>query len=353
MTKPAAEALLEPKLVGDITGRSSCRPTSAATAGASTRSASSSTTSGRAGDRPYYLQPVVVKEHGDDVGAGRRPAAPHDPLPDLPVHDRARASRASGADVLACDYETRDGQRCLPRALDPERSQREHRLLPHLRGLPAASRRGSTRMAHRRDSSSRTSSTARSSSTSEVIWYEAPDDVDSTDALHAPERRADPADRRRAGQGAAAVTQLGEPPGHRPRPEIAAQWDSIERDLRDPEVWAFVTGSGRGRRPTSACCSTRSPAVPTGRERPPFHTFETLRDRIASEPRGVLERGRRPPLPRPRLVRRPRPLPQDRLPRSPSGDDASASSCRLAEGQDASQRSRPSSTSMIRDAPRA
>ena len=62
--------------------------------------------------------------------------------------------------------------------------------------------------------------------------------------------------------------------------EIASQWDAIERDLRTPEVWAFVTGD-REEQPTHIRLLLDTLAGgPTGRDRPLFHTFETLRAQI-------------------------------------------------------------------------
>lgn len=69
--------------------------------------------------------------------------------------------------------------------------------------------------------------------------------------------------------------------------EIAAQWDGIERDLRNPELWAFVTGSAR-EEPThiSLLLDTLADELvsrPPG-PRPLFHTFETLRASVDADP---------------------------------------------------------------------
>ena len=99
--------------------------------------------------------------------------------------------------------------------------------------------------------------------------------------------------------------------------ETAAQWDNIERDLHAPEVWAFATGTADGG-PTriSLLLDTIADMVadaPASRDRPLYHTFETLRPRIEESPDDLWNSGRRPALAGPGLVRRPRPLPQDRL----------------------------------------
>ena len=69
--------------------------------------------------------------------------------------------------------------------------------------------------------------------------------------------------------------------------EIAAQWDGIERDLRSPEVWAFVTGGAREQPTHIGLILDTIADGPTGRERPLFHTFETLRARIEESPQAV------------------------------------------------------------------
>lgn len=69
--------------------------------------------------------------------------------------------------------------------------------------------------------------------------------------------------------------------------EAAAQWDSIERDLRSPEVWAFATGSSTGGATRiELLLDTVADDLSGGRprHRPPFHTFETLRPHIDANP---------------------------------------------------------------------
>jgi hypothetical protein len=69
--------------------------------------------------------------------------------------------------------------------------------------------------------------------------------------------------------------------------EVAAQWDSIERDLHHPEIWAFVAGlasnEGDEKYPTriSLLLDTLADAIspPIGK-RPRYHTFDTLRGEV-------------------------------------------------------------------------
>ena len=61
------------------------------------------------------------------------------------------------------------------------------------------------------------------------------------------------------------------------REEVAAQWDSIERDLRVPEIWAFATGR-TDRWPTHISLLLDVLATElAGPAKHEFHTFETLR----------------------------------------------------------------------------
>jgi hypothetical protein len=66
--------------------------------------------------------------------------------------------------------------------------------------------------------------------------------------------------------------------------EVAAQWDAIERDLRIPEFWSFITGQGSGVPTHISLLLDTLAGGPTGRARPLFYTFERLRARIAIEP---------------------------------------------------------------------
>ena len=123
-----------------------------------------------------------------------------------------------------------------------------------------------------------------------VIWYEAEDDVDAKELF------------RRLNVGRIPLTDAelvkalllarirAQFPDSGRELEVAAQWDAIERSLRHPEVWAFISGQtqreathirllldaladGLGPRPRGA--------------RPPFYTFETLRPHLESAAYGV------------------------------------------------------------------
>ena len=72
--------------------------------------------------------------------------------------------------------------------------------------------------------------------------------------------------------------------------ETAAQWDSIERDLQSPEVWAFATGSSTGGATRIGLLLDTIADAVSGerpRHRVPFQTFEALRPHIAADPQAL------------------------------------------------------------------
>ena len=63
--------------------------------------------------------------------------------------------------------------------------------------------------------------------------------------------------------------------------EMVAQWDGIERDLRDPAVWAFATGAS-AEEPTHIRLLLDTLAGTNPETDPLFHTFETIRAQVES-----------------------------------------------------------------------
>jgi hypothetical protein len=116
-----------------------------------------------------------------------------------------------------------------------------------------------------------------------VIWYEAPKGLDSTTLFtrlnvgripltDAELFKALLLSRSRGGAGTTDRTH-----------EIAAQWDSIERDLQHPDVWAFVADKQADNSPTRITLLLDTLAGgPRGRARPRFHTFDVLREKVES-----------------------------------------------------------------------
>lgn len=70
--------------------------------------------------------------------------------------------------------------------------------------------------------------------------------------------------------------------------EIAAQWDSMERDLQRPEIWAFAAGNVQddahyGTRISLLFDTLAQRKNPTSSKPPRYHTFDTLREQAESD----------------------------------------------------------------------
>lgn len=126
----------------------------------------------------------------------------------------------------------------------------------------------------------------------QVIWYEAPEHMDSKELF------------RRLNVGRIPLTDAelvkalllarfrGKNGDQERAHQVAAQWDIVERDLRNPELWAFATTRSPNE-PThiSLLLETLADTIerPPHGPRPPFHTFETLRRAIEDSPKQVWE----------------------------------------------------------------
>lgn len=116
-----------------------------------------------------------------------------------------------------------------------------------------------------------------------VIWYEAPPEVESTTLFT------------RLNIGRIPLTDaelvkalvLARSRAAKRDREIAAQWDGIERDLRIPEVWAFVTGKSNSEATHITLLLDTLAGRPEAGPRPLFYTFETLRPLIEASPQDV------------------------------------------------------------------
>ncbi|MEV1114952.1 DUF262 domain-containing protein [Actinosynnema sp. NPDC049800] len=109
-----------------------------------------------------------------------------------------------------------------------------------------------------------------------VIWYEAPPEVESTTLFTRLNIGRIPLTDAELVK-ALILTRSRQVKRDR---EIAAQWDSIERDLRIPEVWAFVTGKSAPEATHITLLLDTLAGRPQTYPRPLFHTFETLRPQI-------------------------------------------------------------------------
>jgi hypothetical protein len=139
-----------------------------------------------------------------------------------------------------------------------------------------------------------------------VIWYEAPEETDSIDVFTRLNVGRIPLTDAELVKALLLTRSKGKSGGPGRSLEIAAHWDVIERDLRSPEMWAFVTGDAKGqpthisllldaiadrlekeRQKSQAAAEVPQPQPERGGqvgERTPFHTFETLRKSIEDDP---------------------------------------------------------------------
>lgn len=117
----------------------------------------------------------------------------------------------------------------------------------------------------------------------QVLWYEAPSHLDSTTLFTRLNVGRIPLTDAELVK-ALLLTRSQGGPGRTDRCfEIAAQWDGFERDLRSPEVWAFVTGEAESQATHISLLLDTLAGGPLDRERPLFHTFETLREAIEED----------------------------------------------------------------------
>lgn len=124
----------------------------------------------------------------------------------------------------------------------------------------------------------------------QVIWYEAPEHLNSKELF------------RRLNVGRIPLTdaelvkalllaRVRGAAGESDRAhQLAAQWDIIERDLRNPELWAFLTKKAQDDAThIGLVLDTLADAIaePPRGPRPRFHTFETLRPSIEASSKEV------------------------------------------------------------------
>lgn len=114
-----------------------------------------------------------------------------------------------------------------------------------------------------------------------VIWYEAPPGTDATALFTRVNRDRIPLTDSELIK-ALVLSNSGATSGQPGRQdEIAAQWDGFERDLRDPQFWAFLTRSST-ERSTHIDFLFESMTSKAGlRERPRYWTFSKVQEDIA------------------------------------------------------------------------
>ena len=276
------DALLEPRFVGDIAGRFYVPAYQRGYRWSPDEVTKLLDDIWENREGSYYLQPVVVKKYGDEwelVDGQQRLTT----LFLIFQYMKREGLQSSGAGY-SLRYETKADSADYLDAPDLERSQQNIDYF-HIFAAYGCIKEWFDSHEHRRQHVANAFYGALFEHV-KVIWYEAPDDLDANTLF------------RRLNVGRIPLTDAelvkalllsrgrGEAIAEDRALEIAAQWDGFERDLRDPEVWAFITGKP-SQDPTHIDLLLDSIAGgPTGRDRPSFYTFDALRERISTDPYG-------------------------------------------------------------------
>lgn len=231
-------------------------------------------------DKPYYLQPVVVKRHGEEwelVDGQQRLTT----LFMIFQYMKNEGLQSSGAGY-SMRYETRADSADYLKDVHPSRSQANIDFF-HISESYRCITDWFEAHGDRRQYMANKFYAALFENV-RVIWFEASADVDGPTLftrLNVGRIPLTDAELVKAlllsrSRGSASATDRAL--------EIAAQWDAIERDLRSPELWAFITGKASEDPTHISLLLDTIAGGPTGRDRPLFHTFESLRERISLTP---------------------------------------------------------------------
>lgn len=230
----------------------------------------------------YYLQPIVVKPCDDGswelIDGQQRLTTLY-----LIFQYLKRAHLPTAGPNYSITYETRDGSREYLEQLSEEEAGRNIDYFHVFQAYQCIKSWFESR-GHRATHVATRFYGYLFESVQVVLWYEATKETDSTDLFTRLNVGRIPLTDAELVK-ALLLSRSGPVPGQTDRAiEVAAQWNGFERDLRSPEVWAFVTGETENwPTNTSLLLATLAPG-PRGRERPQFHTFETLRSRIVDDP---------------------------------------------------------------------
>lgn len=234
----------------------------------------------------YYLQPVVVKSHerGWELIDGQQRLTT---LFLIMQYMEEQGLQSAGANY-SISYETREGSAEFLNSIDPERAAENvdfHHMYRAYRTIDDWFSAHDTRRQHAANSFY-----GALFESARIIWYQADDDVDATTLF------------RRLNVGRIPLTDaelvkalllstMGNSPETASRAyETAAQWDQIEKELREPELWAFITGSAQPANTHIGLLLDTLAGGPRGIERPLFHTFLELQKEIPSDPIGTWNR---------------------------------------------------------------
>lgn len=284
------DAVLEPKSVGDITGKFWVPSYQRGYRWGKDEVDRLLSDIWASEGKPYYLQPVVVKwreERGawELIDGQQRLTT----LYLIFQYMKEQEFKKSGASY-EIEYQTRPGSSVFLRDPKPELATKNidfHHIYRAYLSIHAWFEQHHNRAEHAAGRIYDYLLDPHEKRGVKVIWYEAPQALDSIEVFTRLNVGRIPLTDAELVKAFTLSRSKGRP-GHADRSDqIAAQWDTFERELREPEVWAFVTRKHENEAThMELLLDTLADRLdkPDGPYRPRYHTFETLRPVIEEDP---------------------------------------------------------------------
>lgn len=279
-----ALAVLEPRLVGDVIGKFFVPSYQRGYRWGKTEVSQLLDDIWDSNGRDYFLQPIVVKRRGNaewELVDGQQRLTTLYLIFQYMLNSGLQSTGAN----FELEYETRARSATYLRELGTtdEVAASDNIDFFHMRAAYSVIAEWFETRAHRKQNDANKFYSYLYESV-QVIWYEVPAEVDATELFTRLNVGRIPLTDAELVK-ALLLTRARQVPdvGDRTR-EIVADWDTIERDLQDPEVWAFVAGeraAGATRIDLIFDLLARADLL---RRRVAFETFEALRERIDSAP---------------------------------------------------------------------
>lgn len=226
----------------------------------------------------YYLQPVVVKKRSDEtwelIDGQQRLTTLYLILKYLGDHHLP-----SAAPAFRLEYETRAGSGEYLDELDPAKADLN---IDYFHIYQAYSTLTSWFEEVEDPTATAIDLYQALSKRVSVIWYQAPPTTNSTDLFTRLNLGRIPLTDAELIK-AQVLSEIRRTKSDR-LVEVAAQWDSVERDLRAPEAWAFVSGNDEGQSSHIDVILDALAGIKRDRTTPAYSTFERLRPRIEADP---------------------------------------------------------------------
>lgn len=230
------------------------------------------------GDRPYSLQPIVVKRLGDDewelVDGQQRLTTIY-----LIFLYMQRVGLQLEGPLYSIRYETRDGSETYLKKLDASLRDENIDYFHMYNAYECIQQWFESHGPRRQNVANKLYGYLFDNV--RVIWYEASAEIDSSTLFTRLNVGRIPLTDAELVKALLLLRVRDDGERADRAHELAAQWDAIERDLRKPDVWAFVTTAASDDFPTRITLLLDTLAGgPIGHARPRFHTFDTLREMV-------------------------------------------------------------------------